>query len=100
MSKTIVTPFEFQCEILMGMDEMYNTDEYPILSEFFRSHDLIVPLAYAFCSELIEIEGVTDEFYRRMEECYAELLEKFGIEDGQGFRSFYDFHLELEKKSD
>jgi len=99
MTKTIVTPFEYQCEILMGMDEWYNTDEYPVLREFFDSHDLLIPLAYAFVSELITLEGITDDLYKRMEQCYAELLTKFDIDEGKGFRSFDEFHTELESKS-
>lgn len=97
-TKTIITPFEYQCAILQGMDEWYNTPDYPALQEYFQKHDLWLPLAYAFNLEIITLDGATEKLYKGVEEVFSELLDIFGIKEGKGFRSFDEFHLELESK--
>lgn len=98
MTKTIVTPFEYQTEILVMMDDWYNTEEYPSLETYFNNHYTAINLSRAFVDDYVALEGVTDDYYKKVEEAYSALLDEFGIQEGRGFRDFLEFHKALEEK--
>lgn len=98
MTKVIVTPFEYQTEILVMMDDWYNTEEYTSLEPFFNEHYTAINLSRAFVDEYVTLDGVTDDYYKKVEEAFAALLDEFGIVEGRGFRDYTEFHQALEEK--
>ena len=93
------TEFDAQCGIIIGMNEWYNNDEYPALQPYFRAYgDYGIPLAYAYDSGIVDINGVTDDYVNVIGECYAELVRNFGIEESKKFDGFDDFHTELAER--
>jgi hypothetical protein len=91
-----MTDFDAQCGIIVGMNEGYNNEEYPALSPFFTAYsDYAIPLAYAYDTELVNINGVTEDYEQIIAECYAELLRVFDISPKKKYNGFNDFHTEL-----
>lgn len=99
ITETVAT-LEAQCEIIRSMNDLYNTDEYPTMQPVFAWYnDFSIPLAYAFDSEIVTVDGITPEYEGIVQEFYLVLLNHLGLKEPEnGFRSFDQFHEAMKAK--